>query len=156
MTGRSSASDPFATALRLLARQGRTEAELGRRLGEKGFSAEQTAATVTRCRDLGYVDDARYARERAGALLRSGRAAGCRIEIDLRRRGIDSEIIAAALAVAVAETDAGAVLRDQLLRRYPDFVFATAPPQEKRRVVDFFLRRGFPYPLVLSILSEER
>ncbi len=151
-----SASDPFAVALRLLARQGRTEAEVCRKLTEKGFSSEQISATVTRCRNLGYVDDTRYARERAGALLRSGRAAGCRIEIDLRRRGIDSELVAAALAAAAAETDAGSVLRDQLLRRFPDFNVATAPPKEKRRVVDFFLRRGFPYPLVLSILSEER
>lgn len=151
-----SASDPFLTALRLLARQGRTEAELCRKLREKGFSEEHIAATVARCRDLGYIDDRRYARERAGALLRSGRAVGCRIEIDLRRRGIDKEIVAAALELAAAETDAGGVLRDQLLRRFPDFVFAAAPPKEKRRVVDFFLRRGFPYPLVLSILSEER
>jgi len=151
-----SASDPYLTALRLLSRQGRTEAELCRKLREKCFSEEHIAATVARCRELGYIDDQRYARERAGALLRSGRAAGCRIEIDLRRRGIDSEIIAAALELAAAETDAGGVLRDQLLRRFPDFVFAAAPPKEKRRVVDFFLRRGFPYPLVLSILSEER
>ena len=151
-----SASDPYQTALLLLSRQGRTEAELWRKLDEKGFSAEQITATVTRCRDLGYVDDRRYARERAGALLRSGRAAGRRIEIDLLRRGIASEIVAAALSEAAAETDAGRVLRDQLLRRFPDFIFADAPPQEKRRVVDFFLRRGFPYPLVLSILSEER
>jgi len=151
-----SASDSYQTALRLLSRQGRTEAELCRKLREKGFSEEQIAATVTRCRDLGYVDDRRYARERAGAVLRSGRAAGCRIEIDLRRRGIDSEIVTAALELAAAETDAGGVLRDQLMRRFPAFVFATASPQEKRRVVDFFLRRGFPYPLVLSILSEER
>ena len=132
-----SASDPFAVALRLLARQARTEAELCQKLAEKGFNEEQIVATVTRCRDFGYVDDPRYARERAAALLRSGRAAGCRIELDLRRRGIDSEIVIAALAAAAAEIDA-------------------APPKEKRRVVDFFLRRGFPYPLVLSILSEER
>jgi regulatory protein len=151
-----SASDPFAAALRLLARQGRTAAELCRKLGEKGYNEEQIAATVARCRDLGYIDDRRYAHERAGALLRSGRAAGCRIEIDLRRRGIDSEVVAAALTATAAEVDAGAVLRAQLLRRFPDFVFAAAPPKEKRRVVDFFLRRGFPYPLVLTILSEER
>ena len=151
-----SASDPFAVALRLLARQARTEAELCQKLAEKGFNEEQIVATVTRCRDFGYVDDPRYARERAAALLRSGRAAGCRIELDLRRRGIDSEIVIAALAAAAAEIDAGGVLRNQLLRRFPDFNFAAAPPKEKRRVVDFFLRRGFPYPLVLSILSEER
>lgn len=155
MTARSSVSDPFAIALRLLARQGRTEVELSRKLGDKGFSEEQIAATVARCRELGYVDDSRYAHERAGALLRSGRAAGCRIEMDLRRRGIGSEVVAAALT-ATAEVDVGEVLRSQFHRRFPAFVFAAASPGEKRRVVDFFLRRGFPYPLVLSILSEER
>lgn len=156
MTTRSSVSDPFVVALRLLARQGRTEVELSRKLIDKGYSEEQIAATLGRCRELGYVDDQRYARERAGALLRSGRAAGCRIEMDLRRRGVASEVVTAALTATAAEVDAGEVLRTQLLRRFPDFVFAAAPPGEKRRVVDFFLRRGFPYPLVLSILSEER
>jgi len=156
MTARSNASDPFVAALRLLSRQGRTEVELCRKLRDKGYSEEQIDATVSRCRELAYVDDKRFASERAGALLRSGRAAGCRIEIDLRRRGISSELIAAAMTGVAAEVDAGEVLRGLLEKRFPDFVFAAAPPREKRRVVDFFLRRGFSYPQVLSILSEER
>jgi regulatory protein len=142
--------------LRLLARQGRSVAELERKLGERGYDAAQIAPVIERCCQLGYLDDTRFARERAAALLRSGRAVGRRLLLDLQRRGIDAETAASALAAAGRESDPAAVLRTILARRYPDFVYASAPPKEKRRVVDYFLRRGYSLSLVLSILSEER
>lgn len=151
-----SASDPWPLALRLLARQGRSVVELERKLGERGYSAAQIAPVIERCRALGYLDDARFARERAAALLRSGRAVGRRLLLDLQRRGIDAETASSALVAAGRESDPAVVLRTLLARRYPGFDFAAASPAEKRRVTDFFLRRGFPLPLVLSILSEER
>jgi regulatory protein len=149
-----SASDPWPLALRLLARQGRSVAELERKLGERGYSAAQIAPVLERCRELGYLDDARFARERAGALLRSGRAVGRRLLLDLQRRGIDNETARAALTEVGAACDPAQVLRTLLERRYPGFDFAAASPAEKRRITDFFLRRGFPLPLVLSILSK--
>lgn len=151
-----SASEAFQVALRLLARQGRSCADLEARLRRRGYDAAAVSAAVERCRELGYLDDARFARERAGALLRSGRAAGPRLLQDLQRRGIGRELAAEAAAEAGREVDSAELLRRLRARRFPDFVLAAATPQEKRRVVDFFLRRGFSLSLVLSILSEER
>ena len=86
-TKRSSASEAYATALRLLTRRGYAEAELSGRLLDKGYSAAEAEVALARCRDLGYLDDAHFARQRALALLRNGRAVGRRAHLDLRQRG---------------------------------------------------------------------
>lgn len=153
---RSGTADPFSTALRLLSRRDYAAAELAQRLRDKGHDDVAIATALERCRDLGYLNDTRFAALRARALLRSGRAAGRRILLDLHQRGIDSEAASAALASAEAEHPPGEQLRELLARRYPHFDFASADPGEKRRVVDFFLRRGFDLSLVLSILHAER
>src|SRR5207249_6580798 len=63
---------PLDVAARLLARGPRTEADLETRLVRLGYRHETAAAAVARCRELGWVGDASYARERARALRARG------------------------------------------------------------------------------------
>jgi regulatory protein len=155
---RKSLKDPNAlpAALRLLARREHSEAELAERLGRKGFADASIAAAINRCRDLGYVDDARFALERARSLMRNGRAVGHRILADLKARGVSEADALAALEQAGREFEEEALLADLHRRRFPDFSYASADDRQRRRVVNFFLRRGFPLPRVLSFLKEER
>jgi regulatory protein len=155
-TRRSSASEAYAVALRLLTRRGYAEAELSGRLRDKGYSAEETAAALARCRDLGYLDDAYFAQQRALALLRNGRAVGRRAHLDLRQRGIAPELVAAAVAAAESEHPPQELLRQQLARRYPHFDYTTADAASRRRIINFFLRRGFELSLVLTTLHAEK
>ncbi len=155
-TKRSSASEAYAAALRLLTRRGYAEAEITGRLGDKGFSAEDTATALSRCRALGYLDDTHFAEQRALALLRNGRAVGRRACLDLRHRGIDAELAAAAVAAAESEHPPQELLRAQLARRYPHFDYATADAASRRRIINFFLRRGFELSLVLTTLHAEK
>jgi len=150
-----SVSDPYPAALRLLARQGRSRAELEQKLLQKGYPQEKVHAAIARCLELGYLDDQRYARERAGALQRQGRATGRRLFADLKRRGIDSETAHAAMSAASEESPETDVLAALKERRFPDFNYATAEAGERRRVVNFFLRRGFSLALVLAHLQQE-
>jgi regulatory protein len=155
-TKRSSASEAYAAALRLLTRRGYAEAELHGRLLDKGYSTEDTAAALARCRDLGYLDDAHFAQQRALALLRNGRAVGRRACLDLRHRGIAAELATAAVAAAESEHPPGELLQAQLARRYPHFDYATADAASRRRIINFFLRRGFDLSLVLTTLQTEK
>ena len=153
---RSSASEAYATALRLLTRRGYAEVELTGRLLDKGYSSEEVEAALARCRDLGYLDDAHFAQQRALALLRNGRAVGRRARLDLCQRGIDKDLAVAAVAVAESEHPPPELLRAQLARRYPHFDYASADAASRRRVISFFLRRGFELSLVLTTLQSEK
>lgn len=150
---KSNASDPFAMALRLLTGRDRSTAELRQRLSEAGFPAEAVEDALQRCRSCHYLDDRRYARERARTLLRSGRGSGRKILYDLRQRGIPEAEAAEALARAEEEYPPEQMLREQLQRRFPGFTWNGADDRERRRVIAYFQRRGFPLGEILNLLQ---
>ena len=152
----SSASEALATALRLLSVRERSTTELTARLQQKGFSAATVAATVARCREYGYLDDRRFALERAPALLRSSRAVGPKLLADLQARGIGREEAREALEQALEGADEAELLQALLQRRFPDFQPAAANDRERRRIIDYCLRRGFSSALVFSLIRHER
>jgi regulatory protein len=153
-TRKSKDSDPMAAALRLLGRRDRSTAELTRDLHNRGYDEERTAAVIERCRELGYLNDRRFAEERARAMLRDGRGVGRRIELDLLRRGIGPENAHDAIDKAQHEHPPEEVARALLARRFPGFEYSQADNREKRRVMAFFQRRGFSLDLILAILRE--
>ena len=102
-TSKSTASDPFAAALRVLTRCDRSEAELRSKLKQFGFSASAIDSAVEKCFAYNYLDDRRYALERARALMRSGRGVGRKVLLELRRRGIDEATASQALEEASSE-----------------------------------------------------
>ncbi len=156
MTSPSNAPEATQAALRLLKARERREAELAAALRRRGFEGEAIAEAIGRCRGWGYLDDARFARLRARQLLAHGRAVGPRVLADLSARGIDEDEAHTALGEAQLDFPEEDLLRALVERRYPGFRYAEADARERRRVVHYFLRRGFTLSLVLSILKEER
>ena len=156
-TGRSksNASDPFAVALRLLNRRDHSEAELRQKLQQRGFDTAAVAATLTRCRSYNYIDDQRYALERARSLMRQGRGVGRKILLDLRHRGINDKTAGLALAQVSREFDSDQILRDLLERRFPDFTYLNADHRQRRRVVTFLQRRGFSLEQIFAAIKAE-
>jgi len=155
-TRTSSGSDPYAVALRLLTRRDYSRAELASRLQRRGFSLEQIDQTLQRCTELGYINDERYALERARSLLRSGRAVGGCLFADLRRHGIPAPLAEEAMNQASDEVDQETLFDQILQQRFAGFSFRQANDREKQRVVNYFRRRGFDLGLILNRLREER
>jgi regulatory protein len=147
--------DPWPAALRILTRRDYSCAELRQRLLDKGFEETRVDDALQRCLDLGYLDDARYALNRATSLMTCGRAVGSRILIDLRQRGIRDDIACRALAAARGVCDEGQLLSALLERRFPGFNFSSAPAKERRRVVHFLQRRGFPLDRIMNQLTQK-
>ena len=150
---RGTAGDPWATALRLLSRRDYSVGELRQRLLAKGFAAAAVEAAVARGSELGYLDDARLIGRVSQALLAQGRAAGPRLAMELRRRGFPREMIETALADLAAGGGDAQALRDLIGRRFAAFDFARADERERRRVVTFLQRRGFPLDRILNELK---
>ena len=151
-TGRT---DPWPTILRLLTGRDYSQAELRRRLLEKGFDPLRVDETLQRCLELGYLDDARYALHRATSLMTQGRAVGPRILADLRQRGVSEEVACHALDKARETCNEEELLRSLLQRRFPDFSYSSAPAKERRRVVHFLQRRGFSIGRIMDQLTRK-
>ncbi len=146
-------SSPFAAALRLLTQREHSIRELADRLQRKGFDEAACCAAIARCRELGYVDDARFARSRARQLLQSGGAVGRRLLLDLQQHGISEEQAREVIAELEGEFPRELVLQALLERRFPRFDYHAADDRERRRVVNYFLRRGFTLAEVLDLFK---
>ncbi len=89
-------------ALKLLSIRARSRHELKLALARKGFGEVQQDATLEKLASLGYVDDARFARDRASALLRHGQLGPRAVMQRLCGHGLTEQEAKAALAHAEA------------------------------------------------------
>lgn len=130
------------SALRLLAYRPRSERELRDRLARKRFPRAVIDRTLSRLREMGYLDDAAFARfwteTRQSLRPRSGRL----LAVELRRLGVTKETAEEATA-DISEEDAAyeaAGARLRLLRglEYQRF---------RERLGRFLTRRGFAYDI---------
>jgi regulatory protein len=142
----------FDCALRVLTLRDHSEAELRRKLKEKGY-LEGVEETVERLRELGYLDDARFARSFAASAIRNGRGYGARLKMELSRRGVAGPIIQEALAALGEEFEETGVLADTIARRFAGFDPSSATEKEKRRVVAYLQRKGFTISAILTALK---
>ncbi|GFO59161.1 regulatory protein RecX [Geomonas silvestris] len=145
-------STPMESALRVLALRDHSEAELRRKLKEKGFS-EGVEEAVARLKELGYLDDARFARSFAASAVRNGRGFGSRIKLELARRGVAEAVIRETLREIDEEFDEGTLLRETLERRFASFDAKSAPDKEKRKVVGYLSRKGFSLRAIFAALN---
>jgi regulatory protein len=107
--------DPIEVAARSLRHRDRSRSEIDERLAKAGVGEEERAAALERLTQLGYVDDDRFAADRAAAL--AGRGQGdAAIRFDLQGRGVDPDATEAALAGLVPEAERAVELADRLGR----------------------------------------
>lgn len=147
--------DAFNAAVRLLKTRERSEKELTSRLRRKGFQTDEIAAAMDRCREYGYVDDGRFARCKARQLLTSGRAVGGRLRRELQLAGIAEELAEETLAALQGDFNEEAMLGELLERRFASFDYDQSDDREKRRVVNYFLRRGFSLAEIMNQLKRQ-
>jgi regulatory protein len=142
--------DPLQLAYRYLNRRDRTEGELRGHLASKCADAAAVQDAIETLRDQGYVDDARYARlfaEDKRALEGWGIE---RIKGVLASRGIDRDLIDAAVAADGGAADEMERALEILRRRFP------SPPRERRdrdRALAVLLRKGYDPDLALDALT---
>ncbi len=142
------AAQAKATALNLLARRPRAEKELSTGLRQRGYGPAAIATAVERMRELGYLDDADFARRwvanRAGVSPRGGRL----MEMELRQKGVAQDV--AKEAVDEADLDDLAAARsvaETRMRRLADL----DPATQRRRLSAFLARRGFSPDVIRAI-----
>jgi regulatory protein len=139
----------LALAYRHLGRRERTAAEVLRYLEDRDFAPAVAAEAVAELRELGTIDDARYARLFAQDKRELEGWGSERIDRTLRERGLDRELIAAALGAQDREQELEQAL-GLLRRRCPE------PPTDRRerdRALGILLRKGYESDLALEALQ---
>ena len=143
----------FDCCLRVLALRDHSEAELRRKLAAKGYQEEDVEMSVARLKELGYLDDLRFARSFASSALRNGRGYGSRLKLELSRRGVARAIVSEVLGELSQEFSEAELLGEMMARRYAGFDPATATDKEKRRIVGYLQRKGFSLSAIFRELK---
>lgn len=136
-------------ALRLLARRGRSRAELQSRLQEWGVDPESAGELLDRLAAAGAVDDAALASSLAEHRRESGHGR-LRVQADLTRLGVDRGDVAAAVDAGGDSEQERARCRAELERRFGD------RPRDRRglaRAASHLARRGFDADTVAEALG---
>jgi regulatory protein len=140
--------------LRLLTARARTRAELEGQLTKRGYPDDVSAQVLDRLARAGLVDDVDFAEQ----WVRSRRANAGKgkraLAAELRTKGVDDDVIAAALA----DIDAGAerqraeqLVRDKLRREK----LGDDDTKVARRLVGMLARRGYSQTMAFDVVKGE-
>ena len=140
-------------ALNLLGFRSRTERELGKRLKEKGVDEEVAARVCARLKEIGYLDDRKFALEwikaRSGAKCRSAWV----LKRELREKGIDAglsdETVAECLDGKDVFEEACALARQRVSR-----AGGGDPEKLRAKLQSLLLRRGFDYDFIRRVIAD--
>lgn len=124
--------NPIELAAKALRQGDRSRYEIDEKLARAGVGAVARAESLATLERLGYVDDARFAADRAEAL--SARGYGdAHIRFDLEGHGLEAESVARALAALEPESDRA---REQLAQ-------LGGTPQTLQKALARLSRKGF-------------
>lgn len=144
----------ISAAFALLSGRDFAEAELARRLAKKGHGEPAVRAAVERCRELGYLDDAAYARGRARTRLERKPSGLRAIVQDLRRQGV-ARTMSEQIAEEVLEEAGGErAVVERALRAWIERKGEPTDWRSARRCSDHLARRGFSSAAVGDALSD--
>jgi regulatory protein len=137
-------------ALNLLGYRARSEAEIRERLGRYGYAGETIDAVVGRLEELGYVDDAEFARMKAREKAR--RYGPRRVSVELRKSGVGEELAREVVEEEFAGRSEVGEARSAAARRYN----GRGSDAEARRVYGFLVRRGYSAEVCAQVAREFR
>jgi regulatory protein len=138
----------FQRAGRLLAAKQRSVEELRERLLEgRGATGPVVEEVITRLREYGYLDDARYAHSYASLRVQQRPIGRQRLERDLRMKQIDKTTVDAALDQVFEATPEEGMIDLAIAKR----IRLRGRPKtraEAKKLFDHLLRQGFAFELV--------
>jgi regulatory protein len=138
-------------AYRLLTYRPRSRAELTQKLQDRQFPVAVIEAVLEDLVRFGYVNDRQFAEQFASSRIRLRGFGRRRIEVELRNKGIDRQIIDEALA-GVLDIDAEIDTAKKAAERKLNTMKAVDREAKYRRLAGFLERRGFSYDVIRIVL----
>ncbi|MBF0455081.1 MAG: regulatory protein RecX [Magnetococcales bacterium] len=141
----------YDLALRLLTRRAHGEAELIAKLRLRHNSMAAIEPALQRCRELNYLNDARFAEDRLRSRLTNRGWGPIRARLELRSLGICPETIDIAMEQVMAEVDLVTLAAGVLERRFSPAPRPLSLKERKRRQA-FLFRRGFDHETIACVV----
>lgn len=132
------------TALRMIGYKMRTVQEIQQKLAEKEFAEDVIADVLAFLEKYGYADDREYCRKFIRERLRLQPKGAYALRMELRQKGVARGLIEEVLAETELDEERDAL---RWLEKKTKGIFP-ATPKEKKRLVDFLLRRGYSYSVI--------
>jgi regulatory protein len=150
-------ADPEAVARKILldqlTGQARSRAELAAKLARKRVPAEVAERLLDRFEEVGLVDDAAFARDWVQS-RHAGRGLARRaLAVELRRKGVDPEVVSE--AVATVDPDDEAEAARELVRRKRRSLERFDRQTQARRLTGMLARKGYPSSVVVEVVRDE-
>lgn len=146
-----------AICLAQLEARPRTRAELAMALSDRGVPDDVATAVLSRFTEVGLIDDAAFAQLWVSSRHRSRGLAGRALSQELRRKGVEDDVVRAAVDGLDHEQEA-ATARALVQRRLRS-TRGLAPEVRVRRLAGLLARKGYPpgvaYRVVNDALAEE-
>ena len=141
-----------ALCLRLLTARARTRAELTGQLTKRGYPDDVSAQVLDRLAAVGLVDDADFAEQWVRSRRLNAGKGKRTLAAELRTKGVDNELITAALADidAGAERERAEQLVGDKLRRER---LADDDAKLARRLVGMLARRGYSQTMAFDVVK---
>jgi regulatory protein len=114
---REAPPDPLTAALRMLARRPYSIAEMRRALARKYPENDRVGVAIARLRELGYLDDRKFAEQYAYSLAQNRAYGPHRLRRELKHKLVDYKYIEPAIEQAYQQTTAGDLLQHALEKK---------------------------------------
>jgi regulatory protein len=140
----------YQDAVRLIGYQARSKMEITNRLEQKGYSLDQILTVVERLEQDHLIDDREYAHNWSENRSQLHPRSHWMVEHEIRKKGIDPEIAAEAVATLKDDRSLALDAGRKSLRRWqglnqPDFL---------KKCTSFLARRGFKYDVIRAVLPD--
>jgi regulatory protein len=135
-------------ALNLLGYRARSEAEIRDRLQRYGYLGVTIEGVILRLQELGYLDDAEFARMKAREKAR--RYGSRRVSVELKKSGVGETMAREVVEEVFAGRSEVGEARSAAARRYN----GRGSDAEARRVYGFLVRRGYSAEVCAQVARE--
>lgn len=136
-------------AMHILERADRTEEELRTKLQQDLYPNEIVDCAMKYVKSFGYIGDRSYARRFVESKQRT--KSKREIKLLLQQKGISNELISEAVDNCYEEVDEKETIRKLVEKKH--FSADTATAQEKKRMFDYLLRKGFRYDDIRQVIQ---
>jgi len=150
----SSPQDPFSAAIRLLAGRAYSVAGLRQALERKFGEDAAIDPVLARLRQLGYLDDRKFASQFASYLARNRTYGRHRVKNELKAKLVDYRYIDEALNSTFEEVSESQLLEKALERK----LRSIRPPMTTRKVSSLchsLMRLGFPFEAIMKAVRAQ-